>query len=697
MDPSQPHENGHRVPLSPGVSGGRPPGLPASVATAANDRVAPATTVQQTDGTERRARQHSRWLHQPRIRAGMRVAVLLAGFSLLGLAAIRLTGGSPAAYPPKVLVWLLLAKLAAFLGTGGHRIGWRYVTFDDCRRLGISATAGALAMLAAAAAVGSLTTSVCHVAAVDWLGTVCGIGGCCATLRLLCDWRDRRRNQPYRRRGLLLVHKQPPARVSTLLRTLAQRHWDVAGLVVSDAARWGGSFSGVRVLQRGRSVGDQAKRLRARDVLVLEHDIQAGELRRLVDDCREHAVRVHVLPDLEDWLNAARPGRLVTCCGADKRPLPSREVDIGDLLRRPPVELDLQQIARWLEGTTVMVTGAGGSIGSELARQILAFRPARLLLVERCENNLFDAHRRLQPLAGETELVPLIADVGDRDRLQTIFWRWQVETVFHAAAHKHVPMMEWNPGEAIKNNVLGTATVAQTAAEAGVRRFVLISTDKAVKPKSVMGMTKHLAERIVQTLNRRSGTRFVSVRFGNVLGSAGSVVPIFQEQIRNGGPVTVTHPDMERYFMTIPEACQLVLQAAAFGRGGEVFVLDMGQPVKIVDLARDLIWLSGRDPEQIEIVFTGIRPGEKLSEELYFQDEELAPSPHERIHVVRCRHDTAIELEDLLAELESLIHKPEEDIRRGLERLVARHGDANIAPHTVRLPHPRPEDSRRAA
>ena len=506
--------------------------------------------------------------------------------------------------------------------------------------------------------------------AVDWLATIGAIGGGCVLVRLLRDRRDRRSARPHRRRALLVVQGLAPARISTVLRALARRNWNVVGLVVSDPARWGSAFGGTRVLRRGSRIGEQARRLRTRDVLVVEHDIDGAALRRLVEDCRGQGVRVHVLPDLEDWLAAARPGSLVAFQNSDRSPLPGREVDICDLLRRPPVELNLEQIARWLEGTTVMVTGAGGSIGSELARQVLSFRPARLLLVERCENNLFEAHRRLQPLAGETELIPLIADISDHERIRTIFRRWQVHTVFHAAAHKHVPMMEWNPGEAVKNNVLGTATLAQLAHEADVRRFVLISTDKAVKPRSVMGMTKRLAEQVIYALAQRSRTRFVSVRFGNVLGSAGSVVPIFQEQIRNGGPVTVTHPEMERYFMTIPEASQLVLQAAAFGRGGETFVLDMGEPVKIVDLARDLIWLSGHTPDEIDIVFTGVRPGEKLSEELYFQEEQLAPSPHERIHVVRRSDAPPVDIGRLLGELAALVHQPEDEVRRALERLV---------------------------
>jgi FlaA1/EpsC-like NDP-sugar epimerase len=293
-----------------------------------------------------------------------------------------------------------------------------------------------------------------------------------------------------------------------------------------------------------------------------------------------------------------------------------------------------------IEDRVVLVSGAGGSIGAELGRQLMRFQPAKLLLVEQAENALFNVHREL--IATHPELseriIPLIADVTDAGRLRTIFAEHHPDVVFHAAAHKHVPMMEWNPGEAVKNNVLGTKALADVAHEHRVSRFVMISTDKAVNPTSVMGVSKRTAETYVQALSARSKTKFVTVRFGNVLGSAGSVIPIFQEQIAAGGPVTVTDPDMQRYFMTIPEACQLVMQAGAMGEGGEIFILDMGQPVKIVDLARDLIELSGlREGEDIQIEFTGLRPGEKLFEELSVKDEVARKTRHPKIFIGKIR------------------------------------------------------------
>ena len=338
---------------------------------------------------------------------------------------------------------------------------------------------------------------------------------------------------------------------------------------------------------------------------------------------------------------------------------PAPSVSLHELLGRPAVNLDTPEMQRFLAGKRVMVTGAGGSIGSEICRQIMKFGPDRLVLLERAEGAAFEIDRELRQRWVGADLRPLVADVTDGPRLDRAFAAERPQVVFHCAAHKHVPLMEANPGEAVRNNVLGTKTLADASAAAGVQAFVMVSTDKAVNPTSVMGATKRMAELYVQSLNRglqvvgcglEAGdsstrnpqpttrtlqtTRFTAVRFGNVLGSSGSVVPIFQRQIAAGGPVTVTHADMRRYFMTIPEASQLVMQAGAIGQGGEIFVLDMGEPVRILDLARELIarhgLVEGRD---IDIRFTGVRPGEKLYEELSCDDEAIVPTPHEKIHV----------------------------------------------------------------
>ena len=334
-----------------------------------------------------------------------------------------------------------------------------------------------------------------------------------------------------------------------------------------------------------------------------------------------------------------------------KSPKSAKPIDLCDLLGRKPVNLDTPELQRFLAGKRVMVTGAGGSIGSEICRQTMKFCPDRLLLVEQAENALFEIDRELRHTWVGSDIRPYVCDVTDAARVEQVFAAEQPQVIFHAAAHKHVPMMELNPGEAIKNNVFGTKIVADAAAKHRATAFVMISTDKAVNPSSVMGASKRVAEMVVsglgsgvsglgkgdffpETRDPKPETRFTSVRFGNVLGSSGSVVPIFQRQIDAGGPVTVTHPDMTRYFMTIPEASQLVMQAGAIGQGGEIFVLDMGRPMKIVDLAKELIRRNGlKVGKDIELRFSGIRPGEKLFEELAGDDEQTRPTSHEKIRV----------------------------------------------------------------
>ena len=311
--------------------------------------------------------------------------------------------------------------------------------------------------------------------------------------------------------------------------------------------------------------------------------------------------------------------------------MPIREVSCDDLLRREPAKLDLAAITKFVSGKSVMVTGAGGSIGSELCRQIMRFEPSEIILLGRGENRIFHIERELRGVDSLVKLTPKIVNITDKDRLRQVFEDHRPRVVFHAAAHKHVPLVEQNVGEGIINNVLGSKNVADLSDEYGVERFVLISTDKAVNPTSMMGCTKQMAERYCQALDTRSNTRFISTRFGNVLGSAGSVVPIFQKQIQKGGPITITDRRMTRYFMTIPEATQLVLQAATMGDGGEIFVLEMGKPVKIIDLAQDLIRLAGHAPGSIDIIETGMRPGEKLFEELYYKNEKSLPTPHRQI------------------------------------------------------------------
>ncbi|MEP6914859.1 MAG: nucleoside-diphosphate sugar epimerase/dehydratase [Acidobacteriota bacterium] len=397
--------------------------------------------------------------------------------------------------------------------------------------------------------------------------------------------------------------------------------------------------------------------------LVAEHDIDLviisiaevsrREVKRITSICDAVPVPVKIVPAMSELLEGKVNFSRI------------RDLQIEDLLGRAPVHLDQEEIQRLVTDRAVLVSGAGGSIGSELTRQIARFKPSVILLVERAEFALFNIERELREAWPDLSIVPLIADVGDEPRMRSIFATYAPAMVLHAAAHKHVPMMESNPTEAVKNNILATRTLARLAGEAKVGVFVMISTDKAVRPRSVMGASKRMAELVVQSLNGHYDTRFLVVRFGNVIGSAGSVIPLFREQIGKGGPVTVTHPDMLRYFMTIPEASQLVLQAAAIGEGSEIFILDMGEPVKILDLAKDTIRLSGFKPnEDIDIVFTGLRPGEKLFEELETKGENISKTKHPKIFIGRIAPSTREKVDEDLEQLSVLAqHERHDQIR----------------------------------
>lgn len=364
----------------------------------------------------------------------------------------------------------------------------------------------------------------------------------------------------------------------------------------------------------------------------------------------------------------------------------STGLDVLELLGRKPVRLETPELQRFLAEKIVLVTGAGGSIGSEICRQVMKFCPKRIVLFEQAENALFEIDRELREAWVGAQIRPVVGDICDPTRVARIFDEEKPEIVFHCAAHKHVPMMEANPGEAVKNNLFGTRIVADAAALAGSQAFVMISTDKAVNPTSVMGATKRCAELYIQSLGERTRTRFVCVRFGNVLASSGSVVPIFRKQIEVGGPVTVTHPDMRRYFMTIPEASQLVMQAGAIGKGGEIFVLDMGQPVRILDLARAMILHAGLRPdEDVAIKFTGIRPGEKLYEELAKDDEQTRPTSHPKIRVWKLAPAAHGQVDRMLKLLESAIDASRDQVIDALRQVVAEYAPNQAAPAGMRL------------
>ena len=396
----------------------------------------------------------------------------------------------------------------------------------------------------------------------------------------------------------------------------------VIGFIDDDKQKLGTYVNGIKVLGNRNDIVSVAKDRNVDEIIIAIASIKEGVLKGIIEKCKEAKAQVKIMPGVAEMIDGKFSINKI------------RDVDVEDLLGRESIKLDHEGISDYLEGRTVLVTGGGGSIGSELCRQISKFKPKQLIIFDIYENNAYDIQNELKRIYPDLNLVTLIGSVRDRQRLRQVYIKYNPNVVFHAAAHKHVPLMEVSPEEAIKNNVVGTFNTAEFANSYGVEKFVLISTDKAVNPTNIMGATKRMCEMIIQAFNKVSDTEYVAVRFGNVLGSNGSVIPLFKKQIATGGPVTLTHKDITRYFMTIPEASQLVLQAGAYAEGGEIFVLDMGKPVKIYDLAENLIKLSGYEPHRdIKIEITGLRPGEKLYEELLMNEEGLTETKHEKIFI----------------------------------------------------------------
>ncbi|MCB9591649.1 MAG: polysaccharide biosynthesis protein [Sandaracinaceae bacterium] len=534
--------------------------------------------------------------------------------------------------------YVVLGEYLLLMAFGVPRFSWRYIGLREVFRILTATVLANVLLLWTRLALGELQHDYVYlrhgviplgVIAANFALMFLGIAGVRVARRILGEHLESQRNAKKARARervptMLVGAGSGGVLMSKEIALNPDIGLSAVGFLDDDPSKKGLVINGVPVLGTTERLTELCARHGARQVLITMASVPGESIRRIARLAEEAELPVKIIPGLYQIAS----GRVeITRI---------RPVAIEDLLRREPVALDDDEIADDLEGRAVLVTGAGGSIGSEICRQVAVFRPSRLLLVERAENNLFQIHRELVAAYPRLDVVPLIADVTDADRMRQIFEAHAPSAVFHAAAHKHVPMMEWNPCEAVKNNVFGSKMVADLADEHGTETFVMISTDKAVNPTNVMGASKRVAEMYVQALAGRSKTRFVTVRFGNVLGSAGSVIPIFKDQILKGEPVTVTHPDMTRYFMTIPEACQLVLQAGSMGRGGEIFILDMGEPVKIVDLARDLIRLSGLRPDvDIPIHFTGVRPGEKLFEELSSDAESADETHHPKIFVGR--------------------------------------------------------------
>ena len=678
--------------------------------------------------------------------------VACVGVAFVLAFALRFDGPSPAfqAYLGRFL-WLLGPLLAIRIGANLYfrlyqRL-WRYASIDEMQAILLAAGAGSLLFgllllgLGVAWVGGPATGFPRSIVAIEWLLSTALLGATRFSLRTVQArrWVGGRALEQERiggaRRVLIAGAGDAGASVAKELLSRPRLAMEPVGFIDDDPAKRGLLIHGVKVVGGRSELAEAAGRLGAELVIVAMPTAPGRVIREILRGCEEIGVRVMTVPGMAELISGEVSVSQV------------RPVQLEDLLRREPASLDLESISGFLEGATVMVTGAGGSIGSELCRQIVRFRPERLLLLGRGENSIYQIHQELlertglrseewdrgtgdgdsapsgqrsapgvemargpmgrlreagaypPPLAarptqgggargpaprhrisGTTQLVPIIADIRDLPRLKALVREHRPTVIFHAAAHKHVPLMEANPSEAVATNILGTRNLLEAAVEAGVEGFVLVSTDKAVNPTNVMGATKRVAELLLKEAAARTGRRFVAVRFGNVLGSRGSVVPLFKRQIEAGGPVTVTHREITRYFMTIPEASQLIIQAAAMGSGGEIFVLDMGEPIRVYDLALELIRLSGLEPfRDVDVRITGLRPGEKLHEELFTASEARVSTRHSRIFVSTLQPSNGVHLGEGLAELEGLLASgcaDGERVRAALRRIVPEYRPA---------------------
>lgn len=575
--------------------------------------------------------------------------------AVLGSYALRFEWGAEFFFYLPTAYWLaivaVLVKPAVFYFFGLYRRMWIYASTRELTLIVTAVLTSSVILSTIITALTSfrvLSSFPRSVLVIDFLLTVLLLGGMRFTLRLLAETRvnqviqsGMQPRQPHR--VLIVGAGDAGALVVRELQKNPQLYQVPVGLLDDNPSKQGQSIYGVQVVGTLNDVERAIESRKAEQVIIAIPSAPGRVVRLVAEGCRRKGVPFRTMPGIYELLGGkVSVSRL-------------REVDITDLLRREPAKIDEDIVGATLSGRCILVTGAGGSIGRELCRQIARWGPAELLLLGHGENSIFEVLAEMRENFPSLLIRPLIADVRDRSRLVGIFQKHQPEIVFHAAAHKHVPLMESNIEDAVTNNVMGTLNVVGVALEAGVERLVMISTDKAIRPVNIMGATKRVAEMIVLDAAERSGRAFSVVRFGNVLGSRGSVVPQFKRQIARGGPVTITHPDMRRYFMTIPEAVHLVLQAAAMGKGSETFVLNMGEQVRILDLAEDLIRLSGLEPgRDIEIVFTGIRPGEKLSEDLFESEHGYSQTRHPDIYRLDSQCDN-LNGERLMAMVDELV------------------------------------------
>jgi len=528
-----------------------------------------------------------------------------------------------------VLLWIIPLKIIVFLFSGVYRGMWRYTSIRDFWLLARACLLSTLLILAVILYMGDFQGYSRAIFIIDGVLTFLLIGGKLMAIRSYFAGyaNPKTREELFSKvtyKKVLIIGAG--AAGEKILREIIENYqlpYKVVGFIDDDPDKKGRSIHGIPVLGDVDNLPDILEKENVQEILIAIPSASGEQIRHVVEACQKCAVSYKIVPGIGDLIDGRVSVKAL------------RDISYEDLLGRKPVQLDITGIRNYLDGKTILITGCGGSIGSELCRQVIKYQPGYLILLDSSESNLFNIQMELQNEQYFRHCEAVLAHVQNRQLMNDIFKKYKPQVVFHAAAYKHVPMLEKNPWEAVFNNIMGSRMVMEMSLKHQVERFVLVSTDKAVRPTNVMGTSKRVTELIMQSL-QGNGTRFMAVRFGNVVGSSGSVIPLFRRQIEQGGPVTVTHPEINRYFMTIPEASQMILQAGAMGEGGEIFVLRMGTPVKISDMARDLIRLSGKEPDvDIKIVFTGLREGEKLYEELITVGEDILPTGHEKVMVLR--------------------------------------------------------------
>ncbi|MFH1148742.1 MAG: nucleoside-diphosphate sugar epimerase/dehydratase [Pseudomonadota bacterium] len=597
--------------------------------------------------------------------------VVLLGLSYVLAYALRFEFQVPPAFASvlkRSIIPIVMCKLLFFCGFKLYRGMWRYTSIADLLNIVKAVFSSTMFIIVVILMFHRFEGYPRSVFLIDAVFTLIFVSGARLTIRLLFEANRGpltilRQNAGERERRLLVIGAGSAGeKMLREIRDNARLKYDVLGFLDDDPQKLNKLIHGVPVLGSIREMDGLIREKKIEEILIAIPSATGRQMKRIVDLCEQSKVKYKTIPSI---------GELIDCRVSLKS---IRSVSYEDLLGREPVHLEKERIGRYLQQKRVLITGAGGSIGSELCRQIARYNPGTLIMCDRTEKNLYDVEMDMWRDFPYIKCIPVLGDIRHKGEIKDIFRKHRPEVVFHAAAYKHVPMLEMNPWEAVYNNILGSKNIIETACDSGVGRFVLVSTDKAVNPTNVMGASKRVTELLVQAHARPGHTKFMAVRFGNVVGSSGSVIPLFKKQIEQGGPVTVTHPDVTRYFMTIPEAVQLILQAGAMGAGGEVFILDMGVPVKIADMARDLIRLSGLEPDRdVEIRYIGLRPGEKLHEELVVVGEEIAATEHEKILMLRNgKHPASIEdLQGRICELVELADaKDVPGLKRKLKEIV---------------------------